>query len=191
MPATPDWPVPFVIKSRHGCNQFRVVRGGASNWREIRRAATRWMKGSYGRWLDEWGYNSVPRGVLVEPFVGNGTILPVDYKFYVFHGRVTAVQVHLDREHRHRWTLFDRGWKRLSSLRCSSDPAPPTGLDRMIYGAETLARGFDFVRVDFYDSPGAPRFSEMTFYPGSGLDPFDPPTLDDDLGRVWLQGAKI
>jgi len=186
LPATPDWPCPFVVKSRHGCNQRRFVRDGSADWPGIRRAAAGWMAGSYGRWLDEWGYRGVPRGILVEPFIGDGTALPVDYKLYVFHGRVAVVQVHLDREHRHRWMLFDRDWERLSAITADADPVPPATLARMIAGAETLARGFDFVRVDFYDIGATPRFGEMTFYPGSGLDPFDPPALDEALGRLWL-----
>jgi len=44
------------------------------------------------------------------------------------------------------------------------------------------------VRVDFYEIDGHPRFGEMTFYPGSGLDPFDPPALDAMLGDRWLNG---
>ncbi|MDB5673085.1 MAG: tupA-like ATPgrasp family protein, partial [Sphingomonas bacterium] len=189
LPAMPDWPCPFVVKSRHGCNQRRFVRHGGEDWRAIRRAAAGWMRSAYGHWLDEWGYRGVPRGVVVEPFIGDGTTLPVDYKFYVFHGRVAAVQVHLDREHEHRWMLFDPFWQRLSSANADPDPVPPTMLDRMTAGAETLARGFDFVRVDFYDTGETPRFGEMTFYPGSGLDPFDPPELDQALGRLWLDGT--
>ncbi len=189
LPAAPGWPYPFVVKSRHGCNQRRFVRDGHADWAGIRRAAAGWMRTAYGHWLDEWGYRAVPRGVLVEPFVGDGQTLPVDYKLYVFHGRVAAVQVHLDREHRHRWMLFDPAWRRLSSPTADADPAPPATLARMVTGAETLARGFDFVRVDFYDIGATPRFGEMTFYPGSGLDPFDPPELDEALGRLWLGGA--
>lgn len=189
LPVTPRWPYPFVVKSRHGCNQRRFVRDGTADWHDIRRAAAAWMGASYGRWLDEWGYRAVPRGVLVEPLIGDGITLPVDYKLYVFHGRVAAVQVHLDREHRHRWMLFDPAWHRLSSPTADADPAPPATLERMIAGAETLGRGFDFVRVDFYDIGATPRFGEMTFYPGSGLDRFDPPALDEALGRLWLGRA--
>jgi TupA-like ATPgrasp len=56
----------------------------------------------------------------------------------------------------------------------------------MIEGAEALAHDIDFVRVDLYDLGGKPRFGEMSFYPGSGLDPFDPISLDAMLGRCWL-----
>ena len=60
----------------------------------------------------------------------------------------------------------------------------------MIEAAETLGQGFDFVRVDFYEIDGAPRFGEMTFYPGSGLDPFDPPEIDLILGRLWAEARR-
>lgn len=190
LPVEPQWPTPFVVKSRHGCNQRRFVRREDDNWREIRRAASRWMRTGYGYWLDEWGYKGVKRGLLVEPFVGDGGTLPIDYKFYVFHGKVEAVQVHLDREHRHRWMLFDPAWNRLSAPTADADPVPPISLRRMIEGAEPLARGFDFVRVDFYEVDGLPRFGEMTFYPGSGLDPFDPPQLDLTLGHYWLRSEE-
>ena len=57
----------------------------------------------------------------------------------------------------------------------------------MIASAETLAAGFDFVRVDLYEIDGRPLFGEMTFYPGSGLDRFAPVTLDDRMGRDWAR----
>lgn len=188
LPPEPCWPGPFVIKSRHGCNQRRFVRHGTENWAAIRRAAAGWMRRDYGFWLGEHGYRGIPRGLLVEPFVGNGGMLPIDYKLYVFHGQVSFIQVHLGREDDHRWLVFDRDWCRVSSLTADSDPSPPVSLMRMIEGAEVLGRGFDFVRIDFYEVGEQPRFGEMTFYPGSGLDPFDPPELDLMMGALWLRG---
>ncbi len=187
LPDLPPWPVPFVVKWRHGCNQCRFVRDVDEDWAGVRRASARWMRSSYGGWLDEWGYRDVPRGLLVEPFVGHGATLPVDYKLFVFHGRVAYVQVHLDREHRHRWLVFDRDWCRVSRSTADRDPARPRSLDRMIAGAELLGRDFDFVRIDFYELGGSPRFGEMTFYPGSGLEPVEPPELDAVMGALWLR----
>ena len=188
LPETPPWPRPFVVKSRHGCNQRRFVRTGYEDWDEIGRASARWMRRDYGGWLDEQGYRGIPRGILVEPFIGSGDMLPIDYKFYVFHGHVACVQVHLEREHRHRWVVLDPDWNRLSRRTSDCDPQPPASLRAMIDAAEVMGRTFDFVRVDFYEIDGHPRFGEMTFYPGSGLDPFDPPALDAMLGDRWLNG---
>ncbi|WP_010216430.1 ATP-grasp fold amidoligase family protein [Sphingomonas sp. PAMC 26621] len=191
LPTTPPCSYPFVVKSRHGCKQLRVVCSQADDWAMVRRAAASWMRRSYGDWLDEWGYRDVPRGVLIEPFVGVAPVLPIDYKLYVFHGRVAVIQVHSDRATNHRWTVFDRRWRRLSGDGLGEDMPPPMALDRMIEGAEALASGFDFVRIDFYDVGRVPRFGEMTFYPGSGLDPFDPFSLDVSLGQCWLTGAPF
>lgn len=188
LPDEPPCAPPFVVKSRHGCRQIRVVRSKADDWNEIRRAAASWTRSSYGRWLDEWGYWDIPRGLLIEPFVGNGPSLPIDYKLFVFHGRVEAIQVHLDRETDHRWAVYDRSWRRLSADAPRIDSGPPAALARMIEGAETLGSDFVFVRIDFYDVDGVPRFGEMTFYPGSGLDPLDPPGLDRNFGRLWRSG---
>lgn len=185
LPPHPGWPMPLVVKSRHGSNQHAFVFDNRVDWSGIQRKAKSWMKRDYGFWLDEWLYSRIPRGIMIEPFIGEGTALPIDYKFYVFGGRVEYVQVHLDRGGRHRWIMFDRLWQRVSSMTADADPNPPATLARMIEAAEELARGFDFVRVDLYEVGGKPLFGEMTFYPGSGLDPFSPPSLDAIIGAHW------
>ena len=189
LPDAPRWPRPFVVKSRHGCNQRRFIRDGAQDWQAVRRAAKLWMRGCYGGWLDEWGYRDVPHGLLVEPMLGDGGTLPIDYKLFVFHGRAEFIQVHLDREGDHRWLVLDRGWNRVSPRSSDPDPPRPASLAAMIAGAETLGRTFDFVRIDLYEIGGAPCFGEMSFYPGSGLDPVEPAELDVAMGALWLAGS--
>ena len=183
LPRECPWPRPFVVKSRHGSAQTIVVRDGEC-WSSIRRRAHRWLAKPYGGWLDEWGYRDIPRGILVEPFIGTGQALPIDYKVYVFGGRAAFVQVHLDRDHAHRWIVHDRDWRRFGGG--PDAPPPPTALAAMLAAAETLATDFTFARVDFYQPGELPLFGEMSFYPGSGLDPFDPPELDAAMGAMWL-----
>lgn len=187
LPTQPLWPAPFVVKARHGCNQNAFVFDDDANWPKIRRKTQRWMKSDYGFWLDESIYRHIPRGILVEPFVGQGPVLPLDYKFYVFNGRVEYIQVHLDRAANHRWIVFDRGWRRVSALSSDADPPRPVNLDHMMAAAGKLGRGFDFVRVDLYEIDAVPLFGEMTFYPGSGLDRFDPVSLDWTIGAHWAR----
>jgi TupA-like ATPgrasp len=189
LPAKPDWPVPFVVKSRHGCNQNMFFRDSTDDWQLARKAAARWMRQPYGGWLDEWLYSHIPRGVLVEPFVGEAGALPIDYKIYTFGGRATHIQVHLERENRHRWMLLDTDWRRVSKSTADADPVPPASLPAMLAAAEKLGAGFDFVRADFYEVAGRPLFGEMTFYPGSGLDKFHPVSLDAELGQYWLSAG--
>lgn len=187
LPETAPWAAPFVVKARHGCKQNVFVLDDAADWTAIRAETAAWMRRSYGGWLDEGLYRDIPRGLLVEPFVGAPPVLPVDYKFYVFGGRVEAVQVHLARGAGHRWVMFDRDWRRVSVGGQGAEPAPPASLPAMIAAAETLGATRDFCRVDLYEIDGQPLFGEMTFYPGSGLDRFDPVALDAVLGRYWLR----
>jgi TupA-like ATPgrasp len=185
LPPLPLWPTPFVVKARHGCRQSAFVHDPAVDWAALRRLGERWTARHYGYWLDEWLYRHIPRGLLIEPYIGAGPTLPIDYKCYVFGGRVEFVQVHLDRAGAHRWIVMDRDWCRVSAPSPDPDPKPPKTLSAIIAAEETLARGHEFVRADFYEVDGRPLFGEFTFYPGSGLDPFDPIALDRDMGEHW------
>ncbi len=190
LPERLSWPHPFVLKSRHGCNQYAIVRDDDSHLIKIRIRARLWMSASYGKFWGEWLYQHIERGLLAEPYIGDGDVLPTDFKIYVFGGVATYVQVHLGRGQNHRWILFDRDWRRVSAPNGDCDPPAPSSLGEMIEAAETLARDFDFVRVDFYEHQGKPLFGEMTFYPGSGLDPFDPVGLDEIIGAHWLAAQR-
>ena len=194
LPEQPPWPRPFVVKSSHGSQQCRFVRSADDAWEPIRRAARGWVATNYGAILGEWLYGQIPAQILVEPFIGTGGELPLDYKLFVFGGRTEFVQVDTDREHGHKRAIFDRDWNRLPlRLQYPIDPRkiePPASLTEMMRAAEALAEDIDFVRIDFYEVGGRPLFGEMTFYPGSGLDRFDPPSFDLLFGERWLEARR-
>jgi hypothetical protein len=175
-----------ILKTRHGCNQFHVLRSTPthSEWGRLQRRTRAWTKAPYGGWLDEWAYDRVPRGLLLEPLLGNGAVLPIDFKVFVFGGRATHVQVHIGRGTRHRWILHDRNWRKLIPSQPDS-PARPRSLTGMLEAAERLAARFSFARIDFFEVDGNPRFGEYSFYPGSGLDPFEEEWIDFELGKLW------
>lgn len=187
LPNEPPAPLPLMVKANHGCNQFHVVRT-AADWAKARSRAPAWLRRGYGGILDEWHYDAARRLLLVEPFLGGeGALLPLDYKVYVFGGRAQIVQLHEGRGGRHRWTQFDRDWRALSEKPIAA--ARPARLDKMLAAAERLAGPRDFLRIDFYDVGGRLWFGEFCLYPGSGLDPFHPPSIDDMLGRCWAEAV--
>ena len=189
LPDAPQWDYPFVVKSRHGCGHTMIVRN-QGDYAEAVRRSRRWMQRSYGAWLDEWLYGLISRGLLVEPFIGEGSALPIDYKVFVFGGQARFVQVHLGRETgAHRWIVFDPDWKRVSSPSADPDPPRPESLEEMLHASERLADGFCFVRADFYEVSRRARFGELTFYPGSGLERVEPLRLDLMMGLLW--GAAL
>lgn len=186
LPGALRFRLPAIVKARHGCNQYAVLEAApsAAEWHRLRRKGQRWRHRRYGAWLDEWAYRDVPRGLLAEPLLGGRLPLPVDYKIYVFGGEATHVQVHLGRGERHRWILHDRTWRQL--VASPDRPAPPAALGAMLDAAETLARGRDFLRLDFYEVERRPWFGEYCLYPGSGYDRFAADWIDEELGALWL-----
>ena len=55
----------------------------------------------------------------------------------------------------------------------------------MIELAEKLSVDIPFVRVDFYEINNRVYFGEFTFYPGGGLEQFNPVSWDRELGE-WI-----
>ena len=62
----------------------------------------------------------------------------------------------------------------------------PRSYEDMVALAEKLAQKIPFVRVDFYEVRGKPYFGELTFFPGSGFEEFNPEQWDKTLGD-WIE----
>jgi hypothetical protein len=189
LPEKRSWPIPYVVKANNSSGRNAFVRSNSDeDWPDLRVQALRWVRTPHPWITGEWLYRQIEPKILIEPLLGNGR-LPADYKFFVFGGAVKAVQVDTGRDGDHRRTFFDRHWSRLKfELRYRSATEtipPPARLESMISAAETLGEPFDFVRVDLYEIDGQPKFGELTFTPGAGVEPFRPRHFDEDLGRHW------
>lgn len=188
------WSAPFVIKASHGSggNCFVLDENGA-DWDDIETRISQW-DAPYAEHLKEDWYNAGPRQVLVEKYIGDGNGSPPDFKFFVFNGRVEFIQVDIDRARSHKRNFYDRTWRRqgftLQYAAAIDDVAQPKNIERMIWAAETIGRGFEFVRVDFYDIEAGPKFGEVTFAPGSGFERFNPKRVDVEFGDLWLKGRQ-
>jgi hypothetical protein len=185
------WPRPFFIKAAHGCHQsIEVPATGRVRWRRIEREAGRWMHSRYGGKGGEWQYARIPRRLIVEQRVGEPGVLPDDYKFWVFQGRVHYVHWFTDRGlPSYGGRIVDRDWKEpfrsLSQRTHERYPPRPESLSTMIWIAETLGEDFPFVRVDLYEIDGHPYVGELTFTPSAGFHTLDPDRVDFDLGKLW------
>ena len=183
--AAADLPERWVLKPNHGT--MRVHLGtGRPDLAQLRRVTTGWLDEPLYRDRGEWVYSQARRLLLAEEFLGDGEP-PADHKFLVFGGRVELVQVDTGRFGDHRRRLYTADW---TPVDVAEDVAPgpvtppPSTLGEMTRVAEALGADLDFVRVDLYDVGGEVWFSELTAYPGGGLDRFDP-VLDERLGALW------
>jgi hypothetical protein len=204
-----DLPERFVIKPSHRSGDSLFVRSRRELDRErIASTCRRWLYQPYGRSRREWANQRVEPRLMVEELLTTGSdpAYSRDYRCYVFDGLLAAVLVNpgqiTDMAHRFVGTalVFDRVWNRLPYHRIFddspvvSDVAPPEGLDRLVDAAESLGRGIDCVRVDCFLIDGDVYFTELTIYPGSGMNTVDvDPTIaspttepfDEFLGKRW------
>ncbi|XKE47510.1 hypothetical protein LG302_11495 [Halomonas organivorans] len=197
-----DWdnlPLAFVVKGNDGCgtaslmivDDKQTVRQSVIKERidTILKRRIHRLKNFY-YYTNEWWYGQIEPKVLIEEHLhANKKGVPLDYKFFVFHGRVEYIQVDFDRFIDHRRALYDRNWKR-QEFRLGYPPGPdassPMCLDEMIEVAEELACGYDFLRVDLYEiDQKRVVFGEITVAPSLGHARFDPIVWDKRFGDLW------
>lgn len=156
------------------------------SWDSLVALCQKWIARPYS-W-HEWAYRKVPPRVLVEELLADGGRAPIDYKLFVFHGRVRMIQVTLDRFERLTRRLYTPDWEPLDveyGGAVGVDVERPHGLPEMLDIAERLGVDTDFVRVDLYCLGNRIVFGELTNYPLAGLGEFRPPEFDHWLGTWW------
>lgn len=118
-------------------------------------------------------YCAIKPMILAEELMGDGTVLPTDYKFHCIKGKVADVFVVCERETSAKYCTLDTNWKPLPYTKPefmpSVIPEKPEHLCEMVKLAEKLSSDFEFVRVDLYDFNGKIYFGELTFSPWGGI----------------------
>jgi len=186
-----QWSRPYFIKAAHGCHQdVEVAAEGRVPWDRIERRTERWLRSTYGGRGGEWQYARLRPRLIVEQRIGEPGVLPDDYKFWVFQGRVHYVHWFTDRGlPSYGGRIVDRDWnepfRSVSQRTHERYPPRPESLQTMMWLAETLGEGFRFVRVDLYEIDGRPYVGELTFTPSAGFHTLAPDRVDFDLGRLW------
>jgi len=141
----------------------------------------------------EWPYKDVPRRILCEKYMESGPNGLTDYKIHCFNGVPKFVLVCQDRFTETGLTedFYTTAWERMDVKRPKISRASavlerPRELSEMLELAKVLAKDIPFVRVDFYVIDGQVYFSELTFFPASGFEGYDPPEWDKTFGD-WLE----
>ena len=209
-------PTEFVIKPNHASGLLWIVADRARfgyehvvrveersfattpdtlDWDRFVATCREWLTINYADDHLEWAYRKIPRRILVEELLlGPDARIPPDYKFFVIHGRVRLIEVHMDRFGDHRCGIVLPDWSPVAARGptppAEHPPPPPDSLKRMIHIAEALGQETDFVRVDLYDIADRIVFGELTSYPGGGEVTYSPESFDADLGRYWSVPRK-
>lgn len=151
----------------------------------------------------EWNYKNIRPKIIAERVLRdkNGD-LPIDYKFFCFHGIpkfvfinkgvATETGCHATDD---VWNIFDLDMNPLSfSLRIESDksfnPPKPKNYEEMIEVAKKLSGNFPCCRVDLYNVDGKIFFGECTFYHCGGCTNTKPEEWAYRLGS-WIDLNEI
>lgn len=159
------------------------------------------MSGWLGRRyvVNEWAYQRLSPMILVEELLepALGEIL-IDWRFYVFGGRVKAVSVGapIYRRRRENFFVTPEFYEIPLSVyqEAISSPLPikPPSWKQLLETAEIIGDGIDFVRIDLYNTAKGIRFGEATVYPDGGVknSPTGCPIFNMWFGQQWSMNAE-
>lgn len=185
-------PDKFVLKCTHDSGGLVICSDkNRFDKKKARKKINRSLRTNYYSQKREWPYkNVIPRIIAEQYMVDESGKELKDYKLLCFSGKVEYSFVCSERFKKEglKVTFFDKEWKKMPFTR--SYPASkklitkPVNYKKMVELAETLSHDILFVRVDFYEIRGKIYFGELTFYPGSGLEAFQPEEWDYKLGSL-------
>jgi hypothetical protein len=148
------------------------------------------LKINYYWYSREWVYKNIKPKVIAEKYMVDETGSELkDYKVFNFNGVPGLIQVDFGRFVNHERSLYSTDWKYMDvMLEYPKNPNvqidKPERLELMLELATNLSEGIPFARTDFYSIGDRLYFGEITFYPGSGLEKFDPEEFDIKLGDM-------
>ena len=186
-------PDQFVLKCTHDSGGVVICKNKSDfNVEEANHIINRCLNKNYYYYGREWPYKYVKPRIIAEPYMKNGNQELVDYKVHNFNGIPRVILVCQDRFKDHGMTedFYTIQWEHIKVKRLrhgnASIPTPkPEQLGLMLELAEKLSKGFPFVRTDFYVINGQVYVGELTFFPASGFELFDPESFDMELGS-WI-----
>jgi len=186
-----ELPDEFVLKVTHDSGGLVICKDKSKFDREkARKKINSALKHNYYLENREWPYRNVPRRIIAEKYISDGTGVLNDYKLMCFNGKVDNIILCLGRfsEEGVKFYHFDKDWNYLPHCLHKEvaenvlSAYKPDKLTEMIRIAEILAEGLAHIRVDLYYVNGKIYFSELTFYQSSGFDTDITTVADREFG---------
>ncbi|MED3985219.1 ATP-grasp fold amidoligase family protein [Peribacillus simplex] len=192
-------PEQFVLKPNHTSGDVYICQDKTKiDHPKLKKEINKWLNREY-YWIHrEWPYKNVKPRIICEKFLVDvsGTGLK-DYKFMCFNKEVKCIFVCSNRASQDgvNIDIYDINWKLMPFVRKQHPNSgiltpPPKYYNEMLDIAHELSKVAPFIRVDFYETNGMLFIGELTFYPGSGYEEFNPQIYDEVLGN-WLDIQKI
>lgn len=194
-------PERFVLKCTHDSGGVVVCRDRKSFDRFSAKEKLEGALASNFYWPGrEWPYKGVKPRILAEPLIedsSGGDLM--DYKLYCFNGVPKIVLICSQRfgDTGLKEDFFDDRWNHMNCKKVHHDNAAvllplPEKRDLMFELAGVLSESIPFIRVDFYEVEGRVYVGELTFFPSSGFEDFEPDSWNYRLGSwITLPGKEM
>lgn len=189
-------PNQFVLKCTHNSGGVVICRDkSVFNVNQAKRFLNKYLKKNPFWTTREYPYRNVRPRIIAEVFLSDGRTDEsglTDFKFFCFNGEVKFLYVSqgLEDHQTAGISFFDLEGKRLPFKRLDFRPVdtfdPPVMFEEMKTLADKTAKKINapFVRIDLYEVHNRIYFSEFTFFPCSGMIPFDPAEWDTEIGKM-------
>lgn len=185
-------PNQFVIKCTHDSGGVVIISDKEKiDIEKIRKKINLSLKENYYYSGREWPYKKVKPRIIVEKYmVSKSESELIDYKLFCFNGIPKVILTCSERYSSDNMceTWFDENWNILpikeNNHRIDDSIECPPEFELMKKMASELSKGIPFVRIDFYDINNHIYFGEITFYPASGYEKFEPKEWDKKLGEL-------
>ena len=187
-----ELPNQFVIKCTHDSASTIICKSKKEfDLNNAKKKIQKYLKRNYYYLGREWPYKNVKPKIIIEKFMEDDYNEDlVDYKFMCFNGKVKCSFVCLNRRSSEGLNIdfYDLDWNKMPFERHYKNSdiilPKPKNYEEMVKIAEKLSKDIPFLRVDLYNIHNKTYFSELTFYPGSGLEEFKPEKYDKILGDL-------
>lgn len=191
-------PQKFVLKCTHNSGGVVICKDKNSfDIEKAKRFLNKYLERNPYFSTREYPYKNVKPRIIAEEFMSDGRTEEeglTDFKFFCFNGEAKFLYVSqgLEDHETAGISFFDLNGKRLPFKRLDFRPVlyfePPKLFEDMKIVADNTAKRIKapFVRIDLYEVNNRIYFSEFTFFPCSGMIPFDPPEWDEKIGS-WLK----
>ena len=184
-------PNQFVLKVNWGSGQNIIVKDKSQlNIEETKTKLNEWLepRSNHYFYSFEWSYKNIKPKIICEKYIQQQNDDLYDYKFMCYNGIIKNLFVVSNRKNNLYVDFYDINWNKLPFKRKYKNSPngieKPDNLYKLIKLAETIGKDFPFARVDFYNVNNQIYFSEVTFYPGNGMEAFEPIEWDYELGKL-------
>ena len=189
-------PNQFVLKCTHDSGGVVICHDKSKFDKKVAlKKLAKALKVNYYYRNREWPYKNVRPRIVAEQYITDGYEWGLrDYKFYCFKGYPKVMFIGKDRQKEPKFNFYDMEFNKLPFMRgypnFNEEIEKPEGWDEMVKMAGKLSKDIPQLRVDFYNVNGKIFFGELTFFPGSGMVPFNPIEWDYKLGEMISLALK-